>query len=317
MTHNVSTLTSCTHSCCTILSKKSGAVREWDILLLVPQVLLLIFFSIKKFFKRSATNANSNNSVLEIYKRLIWWTVLISTVRAILSMVLSSFSTIIGLVSFFAFLDKVLWCLMTGTLWLCELMVLDFGLSLNLNRLLIRVISMIVLVQLVLEMVINDIRYSTGNPDDDKIAFEHGHSVFWLSTSLIMCFFYTIVILMTRFQKMNDFLMNNFRLTIPTRPSFYVYCGTMALIYWIMTVGAFFMVFGNLPTGFCLTDIASYIYYSFYALLLHRLLLSSVLRGENEDDAAIQNMGEAGRARYRPLIDDGSDDELLNLGDQF
>ena len=65
----------CNHSCCTILSKKSGAVREWDILLLIPQVLLLIFFTFKRFFKRSPATGNSSspqnssnsNSVLEIY----------------------------------------------------------------------------------------------------------------------------------------------------------------------------------------------------------------------------------------------------------
>lgn len=237
-------------------------------------------------------------------------------------MVLSSFTAIIGLAAFFAFLDKVLWCSMTGTLWLCELMVLDFGLSLNMNKLIIRIISMILLVQLVLEMVINDSRYATGDEKDDKIAFEHGHSIFWLSTSLIMTIFYTIVLLIPRIQKLAEILQNNFSFTIPSRKSFYVYCLTLAVVYWVMTIGCFLMVFNgsNLAAGFCLTDVASYVYYSFYALLLYRLLLSSVIRGDSYDGDVdgLGSMGDAGRARYRPLIDDeGSDDELLNLGDQF
>lgn len=238
-------------------------------------------------------------------------------------MVLSSFTAIIGLAAFFAFLDKVLWCSMTGTLWLCELMVLDFGLSLNMNKLIIRVISMILLVQLVLEMVINDSRYSTGDIKDDKIAFEHGHSIFWLVSSLIMTVFYTVVLLIPKIPKLADILQNSFSFTIPSRNSFYVYCLTLAIVYWVMTIGCFFMVFGgknsHLSVGFCLTDVSSYVYYSFYAILLYRLLLSSVIGGESDVEAdGMGSMGEAGRARYRPLIDDeGSDDELLNLGDQF
>jgi len=98
---------------------------------------------------------------------------------------------------------------------------------------------------------------------------------------------------------------------------------TLAIVYWVMTIGCFFMVFGGkssrLSVGFCLTDVSSYVYYSFYAILLYRLLLSSVIGGDSDVEAdGMGSMGEAGRARYRPLIDDeGSDDELLNLGDQF
>lgn len=323
-TQNMST-NICQSACCTVLSSKIGSVRKWDFFLLLPQILLLVFFTIKKFFKASSNTQSQNSSVssqTHIYKRLIWWTVLISFVRAILSMVLSSFATITGWVAFFAFLDKVLWCLMTGTLWLCELLVLDFGLSCNVNKLILRVVAMLILAQLVLEMVINDSRYATGNSDTDKIAFEHGHSIFWMVTSTVMCVFYTLVILLPKVPKVADLLQSPpLNITIPTRHSFYVYCTTLAIVYWMMTVGTFLMVFNALPAGFCLTDISSYMYYSFYALLLYRLLLSSVIQGENDDAEESRYLNQSSNdthARYRPLMDDdGSDDELLNLGDQF
>jgi len=315
-------------SCLYILSKKTGAVRTWDILLLVPQILLLIFFSHKKFFNRTAgenTRADSGTSQSQsvIYKRLIWWTVFVSTVRAILSMVLSSFSTLTGWVTLFMFIDKMLWVALSSTLMLCELLVLDFGLSCNMHKYILRVILVFAVAQFVCEQFVHDSRYGvegkvdTPEQKNSLIAFEHGHAVLWMIHSITFCLIYTIVLLIPRVSKVADWVMQPpFNITIPTKKSFYVYCMSLAVIYWLLAIGTTLITFKTIQTGFCMTDVASYIYYSFYALLLYRLLLTSVMQGSSRDGSGIPGMTES--AQYRPLIEeDGSDDELLNLGDQF
>merc|ERR1712226_954999 len=202
---------------------------------------------------------------------------------------------------------------------LCELLVLDFGLSCNLHKLILRVVVAVALVQLTLEWFIDDARYGSER-NTQKIAFEHGHSILWLVVSSFFCSVYTVVLLVPRVPRVAEFVQNPpFSITIPSKHGFYVYCATLAVVYWLLTIGTFCLVFNVLSVGFCLTDISTYLYYSFYALLLYRLLLSSVIRGDQEaDEQQFTAPGMHGSAQYRPLMEeDGSDDELLNLGDQF
>lgn len=75
------------YNCLKVLLNYQGAVRTWDILLLIPQMFLFAFFTVKKFYKFDSTG----NSYTKIYKTLIYFACAGSLFRAILSLVRATF----------------------------------------------------------------------------------------------------------------------------------------------------------------------------------------------------------------------------------
>lgn len=310
--------------CLSLLQSNIGVARTWDVLLLVPQIMLLIFFSKKKFFKdtnEQESNAASSETrgYIRHYKKLIWWTVLASTVRAILSIVIYAVTNqATGFLGFLAFLDKVLWVLMTATLMLCELLVLDFGLSCELYKMFTRFVGFVAIAQILTELCTKDWRYNNIKNDRDVI-FKHGHTVLWFLLSSTFALIYILVSLLPYSDKVVDVLTKHpINITVPSKKSFYVYTNALAALYSILTLGTLILSIGALSAGFCLTNLASYIYYTFYALLLYRLLLLNVINHEAPANDLETGGFTDSNSGYRPLMDEaGSDDELLNLGDQF
>lgn len=193
----------------------------------------------------------------------------------------------------------------------------------------VKIVLILAAAQLVLELIFQgEINFHTSAIVDTKLIFLHGHTIFWFILSIGLTAIYTLVSLLPSNQKVQDLLTSPpISITIPSKKSFYVYTTMLAGVYGILATGSLLLLLNHYSFGFCLTDIGSFVYYTFYSVLLYRLLLMSVaepvtgdgITGEDPPDYFSGN-GPSGMftQNYRPLVQDNdSDDELLNVGDQF
>uniref|UniRef100_H2Z3W2 Integral membrane protein GPR175 n=2 Tax=Ciona savignyi TaxID=51511 RepID=H2Z3W2_CIOSA len=282
-THNSSTLSprlfSCneTHEsrCLKILYEDiaDSRVRIWDVLLFVPNTLFLIFvlYRMRHIWHRLLSGIGSGGSPIFVtYFVLVAITALVGVIRGIVSMTVDSASVSGGDA------NKILWVILRFFLLTAEMSVLVFGVAFghldsktSIKRVLF-VTTLLALIysviQCILELLWPDFRYEV--PSSKWVVYGHGGALFSLITSLIFLLVYILVGALPFLKWLQKYL------SVPSRKSFYVYVGLMAILNFISAVGSGMLLYCDM-VGLCLIDVFSVVYFTCFAPLLYWTFLSS------------------------------------------
>lgn len=290
------------HFCKFILYKeiKDSRVRIWDVVILIPNLLFLLFITVRFNRARLKLRATSSPIFLAFYG-LVICNVVISVVRCVVSMTVNAAATVGGKA------DKVLWVTVRFFLLSTEMSVVIFGLAFghldsrsSIRRVLL-VTSLIALAftitQGTLELVLPDDTFHI--PSRDFYVFGHGGMMFWFCSSLAFTTIYLFILILP-WTRLRD------RLTLPTRKSFYVYAGTLATLDLVQSIGAGFLNYTQDPVGLCIVDITAALYLTFFTPLVYHTFLSEFF-GVSQPSIMFS---------YKAQVDDAMDEDTVSLPHQ-
>ncbi|KMQ97577.1 integral membrane protein gpr175 [Lasius niger] len=224
------------HFCKLILYKeiKDSRVRIWDVIILIPNLLFLLFIAMRFNRARLKLRATSSPIFLAFYG-LVICNVVISVIRCIVSMTVNAAATVGGKA------DKVLWVTVRFFLLSTEMSVVIFGLAFghldsrsSIRRVLLAtsfIALAFTITQGTLELVLPDDTFHI--PSRDFYVFGHG-----------------------------------------ARKSFYIYAGTLATLDLVQSIGAGFLNYTQNPVGLCIVDFTAAVYLSLFTPLVYHTFLS-------------------------------------------
>ncbi|XP_047370886.1 transmembrane protein adipocyte-associated 1 homolog isoform X4 [Vespa velutina] len=290
------------HFCKLILYKeiKDSRVRIWDIIILVPNLLFLLFIAIRFNRARLKLRATSSPIFLAFYG-LVICNVVISVIRCVVSMTVNAAATVGGKA------DKVLWVTVRFFLLSTEMSVVIFGLAFghldsrsSIRRVLLAtsfIALAFTITQGTLELVLPDDTFHI--PSRDFYVFGHGGMMFWFCSSLVFTTIYLFILILpwTRLRE---------RLALPTRKSFYVYAGTLATMDLVQSIGAGFLTYTQNPVGLCIVDFTAAVYLTLFTPLVYHTFLSEFL-GVSQPSIMFS---------YKAQVDDAMDEDTVSLPHQ-
>ncbi|XP_005105461.1 transmembrane protein adipocyte-associated 1 homolog [Aplysia californica] len=252
-----------------------SGVRVWDLIILVPNSLFLLFLCLRMRPAIAKLKA-SNSPIFTAFYALVFIVSLVGVVRCIVSMTVNA-STAAGDVT-----DKVLWLLLKFFLLATELSVIIFGLGFghldsrtSIRRVLIVTFSFALVysaIQCILELEYDHPSFtgkssgkgnSTGDISYD--LFAHGGMIFLFSTSIFFFLIYSIITVLP-FTRIRE------RFHLPTKILFYVYCIVLAALNLSQAVASILLYMMNAPS-LCVIDVTSYAYFSLYNPLVYGVFL--------------------------------------------
>ncbi|KAG7199556.1 hypothetical protein KM043_014167 [Ampulex compressa] len=290
------------HFCKLILYKEiqDSRVRIWDIVILIPNLLFLLFIVVRFNRARLKLRATSSPIFLAFYG-LVICNVVISVIRCVVSMTVNAAASVGGKA------DKVLWVTVRFFLLSTEMSVVIFGLAFghldsrsSIRRVLLAT-SLIALAftitQGTLELVLPDDTFHI--PSRDFYVFGHGGMMFWFCSSLVFTMIYLFILILpwTRLRE---------RLALPTRKSFYVYAGTLAMLDLVQSLGAGFLNYTQNPVGLCIVDFTAAVYLTLFTPLVYHTFLSGFL-GVSQPSIMFS---------YKAQVDDAMDEDTVSLPHQ-
>ncbi|XP_011694347.1 PREDICTED: uncharacterized protein LOC105453826 isoform X1 [Wasmannia auropunctata] len=290
------------HFCKLILYKeiKDSRVRIWDVIILVPNLLFLLFIVMRFNRARLKLRATSSPIFLAFYG-LVICNVVISVVRCVVSMTVNAAATVGGKA------DKVLWVTVRFFLLSTEMSVVIFGLAFghldsrsSIRRVLLAT-SLIALAftitQGTLELVLPDDTFHI--PSRDFYVFGHGGMMFWFCSSLVFTTIYLFILILP-WTRLRD------RLALPTRKSFYVYAGMLATLDLVQSIGAGFLNYTQNPVGLCIVDFTAAVYLTLFTPLVYHTFLSEFF-GVSQPSIMFS---------YKAQVDDAMDEDTVSLPHQ-
>ncbi|CAL7939584.1 unnamed protein product [Xylocopa violacea] len=290
------------HFCKLILYKEieDSGVRIWDIVILIPNLLFLLFIAVRFNRARLKLRATSSPIFLAFYG-LVICNVVISVIRCIVSMTVNAAATVGGKA------DKVLWVTVRFFLLSTEMSVVIFGLAFghldsrsSIRRVLLAT-SLIALAftitQGTLELVLPDDTFHI--PSKDFYVFGHGGMMFWFCSSLVFTMIYLFILILP-WTRLRD------RLTLPTRKSFYIYAGTLATLDLVQSIGAGFLNYTQNPIGLCIVDFTAAVYLTLFTPLVYHTFLSEFF-GVSQPSIMFS---------YKAQVDDAMDEDTVSLPHQ-
>nr|CAD7423669.1 unnamed protein product [Timema monikensis] len=242
-------------------------IHIWDLIILVPNFLFLLFLMLRFNRARLKLRATSSPIFLTFYG-LVVMSVIISIVRCAVSMTVNA-SVVVGSTT-----DKVLWITVRFFLLAMEISVVVFGLacghldSRSSIRHVLLATSFISLSfsisQGYLEMFAPDVSFHIDSRNYD--LFGHGGMLFWFISSIVFTVVYLIILILpwTRLRE---------RLTLPIKPSFYLYILFLVLLNLAQSVGSG-LFFYKLDEGLCVVDVTTCIYFTLLTPLVYHTFLS-------------------------------------------
>ncbi|XP_014234530.1 transmembrane protein adipocyte-associated 1 homolog isoform X1 [Trichogramma pretiosum] len=290
------------HFCKLILYKeiKDSRVRIWDIIILIPNLLFLLFIAIRFNRARLKLRATSSPIYLAFYG-LVICSVVISVIRCIVAMTVNATASIGGTT------DKVLWVTVRFFLLSTEMSVVIFCLAFgNLDsrssiRRVLLATSFIALVftitQGTLELVLPDDTFHI--PSRDLYVYGHGGMLFWFCSSIVFSMIYLFILILpyTRLRE---------RLTLPNRKGFYVYIGLLAALDLIQSIGAGLLNYTQNPAGLCVVDLTAAVYLTLFIPLVCHTFLSEFF-GVTHPTLMFS---------YKPQMDDAMEEDTVSLPHQ-
>ncbi|KAJ6668340.1 hypothetical protein lerEdw1_015717 [Lerista edwardsae] len=260
------------HKCLLLLYEDIGTsrVRYWDLLLLVPNVLFFAFLLWKLPSARAKIHATSS-PIFTTFYILVFVVAVVGIARAVVSMTVSA-STAATVT------DKILWEITRFFLLAIELSMVILGLAfghLESKSSVKRVLAITTVLSLAysvtqgtLEILYPDARLSA----EDFNIYGHGGRHFWLASS---CFFFVVYSLVVMLPKtpLKD------RISLPSRKSFYVYAGILAVLNLVQGLGSALLCAG-IAEGLCCVDATTFLYFSFFAPLIYVAFLKSFFGSE-------------------------------------
>ncbi|XP_058144102.1 transmembrane protein adipocyte-associated 1 isoform X2 [Dasypus novemcinctus] len=252
------------HPCLQLLYEDIGTsrVRYWDLLLLVPNVLFFIFLLWKLPSARAKIRVTSSPIFITFYI-LVFVVALVGIARAVVSMTVSTSDAA-------TVADKILWEITRLFLLAIELSVVILGLAfghLESKSSIKRVLAITTVLSLAysvtqgtLEILYPDAHLSA----EDFNIYGHGGRQFWLVYSLV------VVLPRTPLKE---------RISLPSRRSFYVYAGILALLNLLQGLGSALLC-ADIIEGLCCVDATTFLYFSFFAPLIYVAFLRGFFGSE-------------------------------------
>lgn len=274
-------------------------VRLWDVIILVPNALFLLFLVFR--FNRARLKLRATSSpIFFAFYGLVFMNVVISVIRCIVSMTVNAAAVVGG------YVDTILWITVRFFLLSTEMSVVIFGLafghldSRSSIRHVLLATSFISLAfstsQGALEVFAPDESFRIHSKDFN--LFGHGGMLFWFSSSVVFSVVYLIILLLpwTRLRE---------RLALPTKRSFYFYILFLALLNINQSVGSG-LLFCGIQEGLCVVDVTTYIYFTFFTPLVYHTFLSEFF-GVSQPSIMFS---------YKAQVDDTMEDDTVSLPHQ-
>ncbi|XP_042529182.1 transmembrane protein adipocyte-associated 1 [Dipodomys spectabilis] len=260
------------HRCLLLLYQDIGTsrVRFWDLLLLIPNVLFFIFLLWKLPFARAKIRVTSSPIFITFYI-LVCVVAVVGMARAVVSMTVSASDAA-------TVADKVLWEITRFFLLAIELSVVILGLAfghLESKSSIKRVLAITTVLSLAysvtqgtLEILYPDAHLSA----EDFNIYGHGGRQFWLVSSCFFFLVYSLVVVLPKTPLRE-------RVSLPSRRSFYVYAGILALLNLVQGLGSALLC-ADITEGLCCVDATTFLYFSFFAPLIYVAFLRGFFGSE-------------------------------------
>ncbi|KAK0163655.1 hypothetical protein PV327_007316 [Microctonus hyperodae] len=290
------------HFCKLVLYKEiqDSRVRIWDIVILIPNLLFLLFIVVRFNRARLKLRATSSPIYLAFYG-LVICNVIISVIRCVVSMTVNAAANVGGKA------DKVLWVTVRFFLLSTEMSVVIFGLAFghldsrsSIRRVLLAtsfIALAFTITQGTLELVLPDDTFHI--PSRDFYVFGHGGMMFWFCSSLVFTVIYIFILILPR-TRLRD------RLNLPTRKSFYIYAGTLATLNLVQSIGAGLLNYTQNPAGLCVVDFTAAMYLTLFTPLVYHTFLSDVF-GVSQPSIMFS---------YKAQVDDTMEEDTVSLPHQ-
>nr|CAB3267196.1 transmembrane protein adipocyte-associated 1-like [Phallusia mammillata] len=251
----------------------NSRVRIWDVVLFIPNLIFLIFvlYRLRRVWHRILSGIGSGGSPIFVtYFTLVALSALLAVIRGIVSMTVDV-ATTSG-----SDANKILWVILRFFLLMAEMSVLVFGIAFghldsksSIKRVLFVTTSLALIYSIVqgtMEMLETDPRFQIETKHWS--VYGHGGSLFCFVTSAIFLIMYVFVGCLPFVNWLQKYL------SVPTRKSFYVYVGFMAVLNLLAVVGCGLLLEWNW-IGLCLLDGYSLAYFTMFAPLVYWTFLSS------------------------------------------
>lgn len=242
-------------------------VRIWDLSILIPNVVFLLFMLIRCNRARLKLRA-TNSPIFSTFYILVALNAAISVLRCVVAMTVNA-AIPIGEIT-----DKVLWVVVRCFLLATEISVLIFGLAFghldsqtSIRRILIVTTSVSLIysgLQGALEITIPDENFCSLYKQ--KGLFGHGGMLFWFISSIVFSLVYLIVLILP-WTRLRD------RLALPSKPSFYWYILFLDLLNIFQAIGSGLLYYKQ-ETGLCVVDVTAYVYFTIFTPLVYRTFLA-------------------------------------------
>ncbi|XP_054278538.1 transmembrane protein adipocyte-associated 1 homolog [Macrosteles quadrilineatus] len=274
-------------------------IRAWDVIILVPNLLFLLFLAFR--FNRARLKLRATSSpIFFAFYGLVLVNVTISVVRCLVSMSVNA-AAIVG-----GYVDTFLWITVRFFLLSTEMSVVIFGLafghldSRSSIRYVLLATSLLSLAfsisQGALEVFAPDESFRIHSKDFN--IFGHGGMLFWFSSSVVFSLIY-IVILILPWTRLRE------RLNLPTKKSFYLYILFLALLNIAQSAGSG-MLFYGVREGLCVVDITTCVYFTLFTPLVYHTFLSEFF-GVSQPSIMFS---------YKAQVDDNMEDDTVSLPHQ-
>ncbi|XP_029179401.2 transmembrane protein adipocyte-associated 1 homolog isoform X1 [Acropora millepora] len=244
------------------------AIKKFDVILLVPNFLFLVFL-VYKIGKAQVQLHKIKCPIVKTVSFMVFLVCSVGIARCFVSMLLSSIHLHKGAKDELP--TKILWLLLDCFQLAVELSVIIFGLwAGNMRdgrkgvRRVLCVTSICAVaytsVQATLEFVHRPGRkngiYGRGND-----LFGHGGALFWSSTSFFLAMVYFLIVILP-FTKLRELYI------IPARRSFYVYCGILAVVDLVQGVGSL-LLHEKIKGSLCILEGTMFVYYALFGPLVY------------------------------------------------
>ncbi|XP_065409008.1 transmembrane protein adipocyte-associated 1 isoform X4 [Chrysemys picta bellii] len=107
---------------------------------------------------------------------------------------------------------------------------------------------------------------------EDFNIYGHGGRHFWLASSCFFFLVYSLVVILPK-TPLKD------RISLPSRKSFYVYAGILALLNLVQGLGSALLCV-DIIEGLCCVDVTTFLYFSFFAPLIYVAFLKGFFGSE-------------------------------------
>ncbi|XP_007500370.1 transmembrane protein adipocyte-associated 1 isoform X2 [Monodelphis domestica] len=260
------------HRCLLLLYEDIGTsrVRYWDLLLLIPNVLFFTFLLWKLPSARAKIRITSS-PIFTTFYILVFVVALVGIARAVVSMTVSTSDAA-------TVADKILWEITRFFLLAIELSVIILGLAfghLESKSSVKRVLAITTVLSLAysatqgtLEILYPDSHLSAN----DFNIYGHGGRHFWLASSCFFFLVYSLVVVLPK-TPLRD------RISLPSRKSFYIYAGILALLNLVQGLGSALLC-ADIIEGLCCVDATTFLYFSFFAPLIYVAFLKGFFGSE-------------------------------------
>ncbi|KAL8618157.1 hypothetical protein ACOMHN_059164 [Nucella lapillus] len=276
-------------------------VRVWDLIILIPNTLFLVFLLTRLRNNLGKLKASSS-PIFAAFYGLVCLVTIISVLRCVVSMTVNA-SLEAGDIA-----DKMLWLILRFFLLGTEASVVIFGVYFghldsrtSIRRVLLCTSTFALIysaIQGTLELKDQHLKFSVTHSDnstDNYDIFAHGGMIFLCSSSSFFSLVYCVILVLplTRLRE---------RFTLPSKRSFYYYVGFLAALNFTQAVGSL-LLYEHVDSSLCIIDVTTYVYFSFFHPMVYGTFLWNFFRTTQTGILF----------SYKHQVDDIQDDDQLSL----